>query len=278
MTRLHYLIRRHLGPRNQRVTVVKSRHPGHVTELSTKAAREGYSLVVAVGGDGTVNRAAQGLLNSETALGVIPTGSGNGYAGNMGLPRRMDRALEVIKNPAFRSIDVGEVGENIFLVSCGIGWEAIIATVFEGSRIRGVLPYAGAALSTYLQYEPQMVELSAGPDGWTYQGRPLLFTVANMTDVGLGITIAPNAKPDDGLLDVSLIPRHSLLMDVKLTADMVLKRTESIPGFIGRKITSLVIKREFEGNIHVDGTPVPAGREIHIRVLPGALKVAVKGE
>jgi len=233
--------------------------------------------VVAVGGDGTVNEVAKGIVNSDTALGVLPTGSGNGYARNMGLPLRIEKALEVIKNPYFRLIDVGRVNENVFLVSCGVGWEAIIATIFEGSKIRGFLPYAHATLTTFLQYEPQEIEITAEPDNWQYRGRPMLFSIANMREYGVGVTIAPDACEDDGLLDICLIPRHDLLTSVKHAPDiLVRKKTTEIPGYIRRLATKLNIKRPFPGNIHIDGTPIPAGNEINIEILPAALKVAVK--
>ena len=276
MSRLHYLIRKYYGVRNHQISVLKSRHPGHVREIAARAAQDGCDLVVAVGGDGTVNQVAHGLINTESALGILPAGSGNGFASNMGLPRRLDKALEVLRDPSFTKIDVGCIDDHIFLVSSGIGWEAVIATMFEGSRLRGVIPYAAVTISTYLQYEPQEIELVTEPDGWNYRGRPTLFTIANLSDYGFGITIAPDARPDDGMLDVCLIPRHSLLMDVKATQDMMRRRTDLIPGYIGRKAQKVTVRRSIAGNIHVDGTPIPAGLELRYTTLPGALRVAVK--
>jgi diacylglycerol kinase family enzyme len=104
----------------------------------------------------------------------------------------------------------------------------------------------------------------------------MLLTVANMRDYGLGVTIAPNALADDGLLDLCLAPRHSFLIDVKFAQDMMRSRTDRIPGYINQKVTSVKITRSIPGNIHVDGTPIPAGEEIEISIMPAALKVAVK--
>ena len=233
-------------------------------------------MCVAVGGDGTMNETARGLIHSETALGVIPTGSGNGYARNMGLPLRIEPALSIIKNPTFRTIDVGRINEHNFLVSCGIGWEAVIATLFEGSRIRGIIPYYQYTLSTFLQYEPQEIKIVSNPGKWQYNGRPLLFSVANMKEYGVGLSIAPEAKDDDGYLDICLIPRHSLLNAVKYSHDMFRSKTADIPGYIRQLTTKAQILRRYEGNIHVDGTPKPAGLELNIEVLPAALKVVVK--
>ena len=273
---MHYLIRKHFGVDNRNISVYKSRRPGHVGEIASRVASEGCEMVVAVGGDGTINDAARGLVNTDTALGVLPTGSGNGYAGNIGLPMRLEPALEVIKNPSIRKIDVGLVNDQIFLVSCGIGIEAVIATLFEGSRIRGLLPYAQATISTFLQYEPQEVEIKAEPGSWEYIGRPMLFSIANMPEYGVGVGIAPDAKDNDGLLDICLIPRQDLLRVIKHTPDMFRKKATDIPGYISRLASKAIIKRHYQGNIHVDGTPVPAGKEINIEILPDALNVAVK--
>ncbi len=245
-------------------------------EIAARSAENGCDLVVAVGGDGTINEAAQGVLNSETALGVVPTGSGNGFARNVGIPLRLEPALKLISDPSFRNIDVGKIDDHIFLVSCGIGWEAVIATLFQGSRIRGVIPYYTATLSTFLQYEPQEIQITAEPDGWQYSGRPMLFSVANMREYGVGVSIAPKALEDDGLLDVCLIPRHSLLNSVKYSPEMFRQRAWTIPGYVHHLAKRVTVTRPIAGNVHIDGTPIPAGEQIDIEVLKGALKIAVK--
>lgn len=235
--------------------------------------------MVAVGGDGTVNEAARGVINTDTILGVVPSGSGNGFARNLKLPLRLEKALEVIKNPHCRNIDVGQIDDLIFIVSCGIGIEAIVATLFAGSRLRGMLPYVHATLTTFLQYEPQKIEINAEPGNWEYHGRPMLFSIANMREWGFGVTFAPDAVDDDGLLDICMIPRHDLLTSVKHAPDFfVRKKATEIPGYIRHLASKINIKRSYPGNIHIDGTPVPAGNEINIEILPSALKVAVRAE
>lgn len=272
------MIRRYFGADNHEIGVIKSRHPGHVRELAERAAADGLDMVVAVGGDGTVNMAAHGLVGSQTVLGVLPTGSGNGFARNAGIPLRFEKALEMLREPEIATIDVGSVDDRIFLVSCGIGWEAVIATVFEGSKIRGIFPYATAAISTFLQYEPQEIELAAEPGGWSYRGRPMLFSVANMREYGVNVTISPEARVDDGLLDVCMIPRHDLLSALKYTPDMFRQRANGIPGYIRRLATEVTIRRPIPGNIHLDGSPVPTGEEITIKILPAALRIVCRKE
>ncbi len=263
---------------NHEISVIKSHNPDHVRELAEREARNGALMVVAVGGDGTVNMAAQGLIGTETILGVIPTGSGNGFARNVGIPLRLEKALELIKEPDIATIDVGSVDDRIFLVTCGIGWEAVIASVFEGSRVRGIFPYATAAISTFLQYEPQQVEITAEPGGWRYSGRPMMLSIANMRELGVNVTISPEARSDDGLLDICMIPRQDLLGVLKYTPEMFRQRTDTIPGYVRRLATDLVIRRQIAGNIHVDGNPFPSGEEISIKVLPAALRIVCRKE
>lgn len=280
MGRLHQLIRYYFGEHNRKVQVVRSRNGDHIAKLARCAVEEGTDTVVAVGGDGTVNLIARHLVNSPTILGVIPTGSGNGLARNLKIPLRLNRALISLKEPNIISIDVGKVRDNthkelIFLVSCGIGWEGVIATVFESSRIRGILPYATAALTTYLQYEPQIVEVKSETDGWRWSGRPMLFTVANMKEYGVNATIAPQAKFDDGRLDLCLIPRQSLIDAIKYTPEIFRQRPDAIPGYLHYSGEIFSIQRELSGNISVDGSPEFVGEHIKIEVLSSALKVAV---
>jgi len=270
------MIRNQLGKNNRDISIIRSRRPSHALEIAERAASDKIDMVVAAGGDGTVNSIAQGLINSNTALGVLPTGSGNGFARNMGIPLRVNEAVELIRNPKIITIDVGRVGDHIFLVSCGIGLEAVIATLFEGSRIRGLVPYATATISTFLQYEPQEITITTEPDGWSYRGRPMLFSIANMREFGVNVTIAPDAVYDDGLLDICMIPRHSLVNTIKYTPEMFRERADKIPGYIHHLAKKIIVSRPITGNIHFDGTPEPAGHEITIEVIPASLRVAVK--
>ncbi len=274
VSRLHWQIRRRFGTDNRRVTVIKSRHIEHVGLVASRAAEDGVDMVVAVGGDGTVNTTAKALVHTDTALGVLPTGSGNGFARNIDMPLRVEKALKVLHEPKFRKIDVGSVSDLIFLVSCGLGWEAIIASMFEDKKFRGVITYTGVVMTTFLQYQPQEIEIVAQPGDWKYQGQPLMFSVANMREFGVGVTITPEAQYDDGLLDICLIPHHGLINSVKYAPEMFREQTDQIPGFIGQLAERITISRELPGNIHVDGTPYPAGKELEIKVLPSALKIA----
>ncbi len=278
MYRVKDLIYGHLGKSNRNISVVTSKSTKHIHRLARKAVQDEVNLVVAVGGDGTVNATARELVNTETALGVIPAGSGNGFARNMGIPLRLSLAVENVCYPEYKRIDVGKVDKEIFLVSCGLGWEALIATQFEESVIRGVIPYATISFSTFLQYEPEEFTISSEHDGWSYTGKPLLCSITNMREYGTGVTIAPNAIYDDGLLDICLLPRHKLFDTIKYTQEMFRQKIDSIPGYIHHTAKKITVKRAFAGNIHLDGTPIHAGKEISLEVLPSSLKVAAHSE
>ncbi len=275
LSRLRYLIRRSLNSSDRKVSIFESTnyYPGCIRDLAVKAIDDGNELIVAAGGDGTVNEVAQGILGTGTVLGVIPIGSGNGFARNLGIPLRWDKAIDLLNQPRFRMIDVGTVGDHIFLVSCGFGWEAEVANLFQNNRIRGFLPYAAYAISTFLQYEPPEVMIHSEPNGWIYKGYPMLLTIANMREYGFGATIAPEASFDDGLLDICLIPRQSLLTTIKYTPELFRHRIDRVPGYISRLAHKIIISRSPKANIQIDGSPIPAGHEISLSVMPKALKV-----
>lgn len=273
VTRLHYLIRKQFGPENRQLSVVKSRSIEHIRDLVRRAVEDGTELVVAVGGDGTINTVATDLVGTPTVLGVLPTGSGNGFARNLGIPLKIEKALELLLEPPIARIDVGRLEDRIFLVSCGIGWEAEIASNFDVSRIRGILPYAAAVVTTFMQYEPQEIELTAEPGGWSYRGSPMLFTVANMREFGMGVAIAPDAKYADGMLDVCMLPKHDLLSALRYGPEMWRQNTQAIPGFLHRLASSIKITRPEPGIIHLDGSPLKCGREIEITVQQSALRI-----
>ncbi|MDP8228063.1 MAG: hypothetical protein P9M15_01265, partial [Candidatus Electryoneaceae bacterium] len=145
-------------------------------------------------------------------------------------------------------------------------------------RFRGILTYTGIVMKTFLQYEPQEITMIAQPDDWHYNGQPMMFTVANMREYGVGITIAPDAVMDDGLLDICLIPRHSLLGALKYGPEMFREQTDLIPGYISHPAKKVTITRPSPDNIHIDGTPLSAGKQIDIEVLPLSLKVVIPQE
>ena len=177
--------------------------PGHATELAIKAAREGYDMVVAVGGDGTVNEVAQGLIGTDTPLGIIPMGSGNGLARELGISMNMQRSAKALIEGKNLQIDVCKINDQRFLCTSGIGFDAMIADKMGKAASRGFLKYAKLIIQESIFFEPIDVRMKI--DGLTIEKPVFLVSFANASQFGNNAFIAPNASMTDGLIDVVVV-------------------------------------------------------------------------
>lgn len=257
--------------------ITVTQHSGHARELAREAAERGDAKLLAVGGDGTANEVAWGLLGSETALGLVPAGSGNGLARGIGLPADPRRALLALEHAVVRRIDVGFANDRPFLNVAGIGFDAAVGAAFHersqaGAR-RGLLGYvwAGLALAFQHRVEPLTIEgtLSSLPS------RALLLTVANGPQYGGGATIAPGARLDDGRLDVIVIedgPRLPLLLQAPR---LFMGGIEALRRYHRSSAVSLVVSAAKPFPNHRDGEPEPPTSRLAVRLEPRALNLLV---
>lgn len=255
--------------------VVRQRMTGHATSLARGAVDQGFDIVVAVGGDGTVNEVVCGLVNSKVPLGIVPAGSGNGLAREFGIPMKMNAACQTIIKGRTRVVDVGKMDDRFFLGTAGFGYDALAVKIFEekwGSR-RGLLPYFHVAFAGFLEYRAHPVRLKFNDRQITVF--PLLVTAANTTQFGGGAVIAPRAKPDDGLLDVCIIHQLSFLKALFHWPKLFIGGIDRLPQWEVYRTDSLEISSDFPLPIHVDGEPVPESTHVQVNLLPGALQIRV---
>ena len=240
-----------------------------------RAAAEGVDVLLVAGGDGTVNTVGSALIGTDVALGVVPTGSGNGFARHFGLPLSPRKAVQVLASAPSRRIDVGVVNGRPFLVTCSMAWTAAMVRSFDRSPIRGVLPYVFAGVYEFLDYTPRemIVELDSGetltiPD-------PLVFTIANLTQFGGGAVIAPQARADDGLLEL-VVARHQDIPHFLANIGKVFSGDiDHIPKVLFRRFRRLTVRRDEPAPIQVDGELMEASACIEVSVMEKALKVLV---
>jgi YegS/Rv2252/BmrU family lipid kinase len=236
--------------------VVFTERQGHATEIARSAAAARYDVVVSVGGDGTANEVADGILGTETALAVVPAGSGNDFAAELGLPRRWRDALVTLPSATRRRIDVGRANGQLFLQTAGIGADAYIAQLRDQERLlSGPAAYAKCAVQGLLTVRPTNVEIGLNGRRWTQ--RALAVTVANGERYGGGLKIAPGARLDDGLLDVVVVGDMGVLEALRVFPTVYWGRHLGHPK-IGLERGDRLSVRTVDGTrplpVHTDGT------------------------
>jgi YegS/Rv2252/BmrU family lipid kinase len=250
--------------------------PGHARVLAQHAVDEGADVVVAWGGDGTINEVASALVYSRGTLGIVPVGSGNGLARELGIPRSPEGAMTVALSGATRVIDAGELNGRLFFNMAGVGFDAHVAEVFASSsgRRRGFTSYAAATIRELFQYQSAMysIETDGRPAG---DLRALLISVANTRQWGNGARIAPFAVMDDERLDlVAIAARPPVLVLANLWRLFVGSIT-TLSHVDSQQCRTATLVATPPAPVHVDGEPLGRFATIEIRVKAGALRVRV---
>lgn len=249
--------------------------PGDAFKIAKKSLDQWFDIIVAIGGDGTVNEVASALVNTNVPLGIIPVGSGNGLARGLGIPLRIKQASQTIVEGKVQQIDVGKMQERYFFATAGAGFEAVVGKRFNEGIIRGPLPYIFWGFHEFLKYKPQEVVLKF--DHQIIRKKALLVVIANTRQLGNGAIIAPQAKPDDGLLDVCIIDDINILQVLFKLPSLFTGLIENNPYTKFYRTSNLEIIRPQAAPIHVDGETLDGDKILNVSLLPNALNVIVPG-
>jgi YegS/Rv2252/BmrU family lipid kinase len=247
---------------------------GHARELARAAVDRGMRLVVAWGGDGTISEVASSLVFGEVPLGIVPAGSGNGLARELGVARRPERAIADALAAQPKLMDVGDIDGRYFVNTAGIGFDAHISSRFATAKRRGFLGYAGMTARALTSYVPQTYRISSG--GMHVEARAVLVTIANSAQFGNGALIAPGARVDDGELDLVVVEERSRFRTVWALPRLFNGTLAQVNGCSITRIRDVTIDADLPMTFHVDGEPVAGGTRLRARVHPAALRVAVK--
>ena len=253
--------------------IVHTHGPGDATRMAQQAANEGYAKVVAVGGDGTINETASGLVGTETALGIIPRGSGNGLARSLNIPLQAAKALEVIGTGKIYRIDAGRAAHRYFFVVTGVGFDASVGSKFNSASWRGPLPYFYLAAREFANYQPEPLRLRLEHE--VMEIMPFLVTIANTQQYGNGAIIAPHARPDDGILEVCVVNPMTFAEFALYAPKLFNGKADTIPLITYYRSKFAAIEKSGPVLFHVDGEAQTAESPVEISVLPQALKVIV---
>lgn len=275
-------VRTFLRRRGWSVELKLTEKPGDAITLARAAAEAGCDVAIVAGGDGTVNEAVNGLAGTQTALGVLPVGTGNLWAKQLGLstytltnPRRLRKTAAGLAEGTIRSVDVGQVNDRYFLCWAGIGLDAQVTTRMEprhrSIKRLGVLPYAVAAVLVARDF--QGVHTRVFLDGGLVHGRTLLVLVSNIQQYTI-LNIAREARMDDGLLDVFIFKGLGFLYVVRHLLKIVSQRHLQDPRIVYRQARHIEVQTEWAIPVQVDGDPIGT-TPVTLKVMPLALRVLV---
>ncbi|SCX86294.1 diacylglycerol/lipid kinase family protein [Flavobacterium caeni] len=292
MTYLHFIVnpisgngKHHLGetmlrqffPESEyRIAVDYTKHKGHAKTLTESIIKLHPDCIVACGGDGTISEVASGLVDSVIKLAIVPVGSGNGLASNLGIPQSVPAALDTIKNGTVAFIDVGKVNQRYFFSNMGIGVDAKIIKRYERTGKRTLSAYIAATLRESFRFAPRQTMLAY--NNQIDSQMPFLLFVSNSNEMGYGMSLTPEAKLNDGKLDLLLVPQISLFRKLQLGYSVLSKKTKRFSKSTHTTFTNLVLEQQetiymdvqIDGEFHNLKT-----NKLTIDVLHKALRVVV---
>jgi len=265
------LLMKYLDGHKYEGKVVYTKYASHGFELARMAAEDGYDVVAAVGGDGTVNEIACALTGTDTALAIIPRGSGNGLANHLNiLPTAIGSMISVNKGER-RLIDTALFNGHPFFCTAGVGYDAKVAADYSKAGKRGLLTYTKKALADWLNYKPDTYHVTT--DSSDFDVTALLITCGNANEWGNNFHIAPGASLTDGLLDLTIVHPVSVLQALPMPLQLI--RHDICNNFHVDSLRTrhLRIERKGKAEAHYDGESIMAGNIIDIECKPSSLYV-----
>jgi diacylglycerol kinase (ATP) len=272
-TRIRESVDQHLNHRKFEYSIWHTEYPGHATELSRRAVAEGYEIVVAVGGDGSINEVAAGLLHTDVVLGIVPAGSGNGLAMHLGYGRQIASAVRKLNSAEVKTVDCGLFNGRPFVNVAGVGFDGLVSNLMKNASKRGFLPYFLSSIKAGLEYTPKVCSLEA--NGTMLTESCFAIAIANGPMYGYNFQIAPGAKMDDGLLSVVVLKKAPRWQYFATVPSMLNGKILEAPFVEHFTTSSLTIRSEGENFLHLDGEGEKMTGELKFEILPMALKILV---
>ena len=257
------------------VSIVMSEYAGHAHEIATQAVNDGIEIVIAIGGDGTVNEVGSALCGTDTALAIVPSGSGNGLARHLRISMNASRALQVLNNGVVGQFDYCRINDKPFFCTCGMGFDAAVSYKFSNEGTRGFITYIKTALSEYIKYQPQDYVINI--DGTELKEKAFVIACCNAAQYGNNAYIAPRATMQDGLIDVTVMHPFNMIESPLIGARLFLRQLNHDNHVSIYRGKHVIIERNQDDIVHIDGDPLvmPArveienvSRGIHILVPP----------
>jgi YegS/Rv2252/BmrU family lipid kinase len=253
-------------------TIKHSQKQNHATDL-IKNGSDSYDVIVAVGGDGTINEVINGFNGNKPILGIIPAGSGNGLAYTLGIPFKIKDAIELINNyeKNIKRIDVVSINDRLAVNQLGFGFDAHVANLFSTTKRRGLLKYAALSLREYFNYKNSMLSFYA--DGKHCQEHTFVTNFSNNTQFGNNAHIAPLADLQDGYLEISFLKHFPKILLPIILLMLFTKTIHWSRYYSCFKAEEAVIPFQKDVILNLDGEPIKMTEDLKVKILPLALRV-----
>jgi diacylglycerol kinase (ATP) len=205
------------------ITTKYSAYKTHTRELTKISIKEKADIIVACGGDGTINEVASCIIGTPILLGIIPLGSGNGLASNLNIPKNLNKAISIIKKRKVRIIDVGVLNGKYFFSNAGVGFDAYVIKNYEESNNRKFLSYIKAFFKSFKNInDTRIIEVTMNEE--TFEVKPFMIFISNSNELGYKVSLTPKASLEDGLLDILIVPKISAIKIILISLLMMIKK------------------------------------------------------
>jgi len=268
------IIGRYIKKENLNGEIWYSKYASHTTELVKKAIDNQAKTIVIAGGDGSINEAARSLIHTDTALGIIPCGSGNGLANHLKIPFSIKKALQIIKENHIKAADAIKINDQYAFSLAGIGLDAMIAKRYHLAKQRGLFTYMRSSFIEYVNHAPEAITIKT--DTMEIQEKCICLVFANSNQFGYNFRIAPQADLFDGYIDVVIVKKIPLISAPLSSMQIWTGYADKclyISSFKAKKVS--IIREKQEGMMNIDGDPFKSGQNIEAEVLPASLKLIV---
>jgi len=269
--RFPVLLDRYIDKQQFSYEYVFTSYAGHATVLAAEAVRQGIDCVVAVGGDGTINEVAAQLVNQPVKLGIIPQGSGNGFARHLGISLSPRKALMQLNHAHTVQMDTGMINGKYFFNVSGAGFDGHISQIFAQQQQRGFTRYLRIVLHEFQKFQAMPYRYQV--DGEWMNGQYFLIAIANSSQYGNNAVIAPNARPDDGLLDIVFMKKFPSYLLPSITLKGMLGQLESSRYVRTFQTNHLIIECPEKTPVHIDGEYYETGNRLEVKVVPKSLHI-----
>lgn len=269
--RLKKIIHKKLDPTQFDYRIIYTEYPHHATEIAQNEANAGTDVVVAVGGDGSANDVASGLVNTNTVMGLIPVGSGNGLAHHLRIPLSFTRSVEIINRFHTKRIDTATLNGKLFVSIAGVGFDALVAEQFDGRKIRGFLPYLLIIIKNFFSYKPKNYRIFL--ENKTLECKAFLISFANSDQFGFNASIAPDARIYDGYLELCILYPVPIYKAPRMANKLFLKNINRSKYVEIYKFKKARIETDVPVACQIDGDPAERIQIAEIDVLPKSLSI-----